>query len=1018
MFRLSPKEKILVHLEDHVEEQLGVEAKKLEPELIFSQSGIEEAINLSHRLVSEGLKELKKADLIEEKRIYLRETGRFRNFYFLTSEGILKAKELKDQLGKIKLRVRDRAETKEMKILDLVEHLEKIFKEPIGSGYSYIIKGEKHDKAYQVFKNLLERGYEGVVISNMPPKNIEKEYEIKAEIYWLSEVEGENVLKPERLEFEIMATISNFLKEAKRPVILLEGFEWLSQTNGFDTCLKWIKTVNDVVAKNNGILLLPLNPVVFSEKEFSLLSQSMKLYEPREITPVEVNYTNLIRNITPGGFLDLRTLLEPKRYVDFSDRKPELRYFVDREKELKELNDFINSRSKFLVIKGIAGIGKTVLVAKALELYKPKMNIFWHRFYKLSVLRSMLIKLAEFLAELGKEKLKNYLAIGRIDPEEIMMILEEELSAINTLLVFDNFERASAEIVDFFSLLKDLRSDLKIVVIGRGIAPFYDRRDVRVKKSVVEMTVGCLDRAGSEKLLKYRGLEKDIDRFYNLTKGHPLMLELILPETAIEAEEFLKEEILRALNEREKRCLGLASVFRFPFYPRALFIEDIDYDTIDALVEKSLLQRSANVYDLHEMLRDFFYSRLTTPRKREYHELVARYYEEEGVGTALIEAMHHNLRSSNHEKAGKLAVENGSAIIRAGYLEEFISVLAEFKLEEVQKEQHAKLLIFKGDIANLLGKWDDALKYYQLALELSSELKNDAYLAEAYRGIAKIYFPRAEYDRALENLHLALNISEQINDIHGIADVHYNIGSVCLRRGELNEAMKAFKLGLDFCHKIGDEALMAKTSSAMGVVYWSMGEYDKCIELMRKALEETKRIDDKHELARIYNNLGTAHDRRGELDKAIEWFEECVKISNKIGDVRLAGYGLSNAAEGYARKSNLSKAKKYTASALRTFERLGEKRAIAQCELNYGVIYRAEREWSKAIEHFEKAIKLAKETGDQEFPSQIYFEYGKMYKAREMKEEAKQLFENAITAYEKLGNVKKVEEVKKELQEL
>ncbi|MEW6070161.1 MAG: DUF835 domain-containing protein, partial [Candidatus Thermoplasmatota archaeon] len=529
MLKLSADERILIHLEDHIDEQFEIVAKRLQPSLIFSQSGIEEALNISHRIVSERLRKLKKDDLIEEKRVYLRETGRFRNFYFLTSNGIIKAKELKERVGKTKINVKAREETKEMKISELIEHLKKIVKEPVETGYSYIVKGERHDKAYEIFKSLLERGYEGIVISNISPKNIEKEYNIKVEIYWLSEISGKGIFHPSRLDFEVAKTITDFLNSSKKPLILLEGFEYLVQVNGFDVCSRWLKTVNDLIANRGAIFILPINPELFDKKEFMLVAQNMRIYEPREIVPVEISYANVLRYISPPNTFDLQSFLTPKRYIDFSERKPEIKYFFGRDEELKKILNFINSKANILIVKGIAGIGKTALISKALERYKIEMNVFWHRFYSFSTLRTMLTKLSDFFAKIGMERLRNYIAGGKIDVEEIGLILEEELSNIRALLVFDNFERASNEIVDFFSSLKELKTNSKIIVSGRSIAPFYDRRDVAIRKTVVELKLEGLDRASSEKLLKCRGIEKDIDRFYNLTKGHPLMLELISP---------------------------------------------------------------------------------------------------------------------------------------------------------------------------------------------------------------------------------------------------------------------------------------------------------------------------------------------------------------------------------------------------------------------------------------------------------------------------------------------------------
>jgi len=851
MLKLSAREKILILLHDHINEQISSK-----PMLIFSQSGMEEEANISHRLVSEGLKMLKKESLVEEKRFHLLETGRFRSFYFLTSDGIVKVKELKKEIDEKTLKLKEKNKVKEMKVGKVVEHLKKIS------------KGK-----------------------------------------------------------------------------------------------------------------------------------------------MEINYTNILKHILPNNFLNLADVLEIKKEVDFSERKPEVKYFVGREKALKEISNFIESGARILVIKGIAGIGKTAVVSKILEQYKG--NVFWHRFYPFSTLEGMLKKMSRFLSKIGKEKLRNYMEIGEIKTEEIMIILEEEMNE-SMLLVFDSFENANKKIVDFFSSFKDLKTGSKTVVIGRSIPSFYSRKDAVVKKNVVGMKLKELDKRSSENLLIHRGIKKDLDKLYNLTKGHPLMLELILPETAIEAEEFLRDEIIKRLNESESKALEIASVFRYPFYPRALLVGDIDYDTIDSLTEKSLFQRSYNVYDVHEILRDFCYNRLTFKQKKYYHGIASDYYKNEKGEDAVVEHVHHLLRAGNNEKAGEIIVENGNSIIKSGYAEEFMHILKSLDENQFQK-QRLPILLLKGKTSEVIGKWDDSLRHYKLLLELTGDDKESV---EAHLGIARICFPRGKYDETLNNLKDALRISKKINDIHGAADAYYGMGSVHLRKGKIDDAMNNFKLCLDFCQKTGDISLMVKTYRTMGVAYWSKGEYDKSIEIMMKALRTAEKTGDRQEIAKIYNNLGATYAKMNDYRKAIEWYEKCIKISNEIGDVRMTGYGMSNAAEEYTRKDMLDKAIDYTDKALKIFERLDEKRMITQCHLNYGIIHRNRKKWELAISHFKKAVRMAEENKDIEFLSQIYFEYGKTYKSKGEKNKAEEYFKNALTTYKELDNIEKMGEVEEELKTL
>lgn len=57
-----------------------------------------ESLGYSVERVSTGLRELISRGLIARRRLYWRETGRFRNFYFLTNDGLIEAQKLVDSL--------------------------------------------------------------------------------------------------------------------------------------------------------------------------------------------------------------------------------------------------------------------------------------------------------------------------------------------------------------------------------------------------------------------------------------------------------------------------------------------------------------------------------------------------------------------------------------------------------------------------------------------------------------------------------------------------------------------------------------------------------------------------------------------------------------------------------------------------------------------------------------------------------------------------------------------------------
>ncbi|MDI6708407.1 MAG: tetratricopeptide repeat protein, partial [Candidatus Thermoplasmatota archaeon] len=724
---------------------------------------------------------------------------------------------------------------------------------------------------------------------------------------------------------------------------------------------------------------------------------------------------NILKNITPEGFLDIRTILEPKRYVDYTDRKPEFRYFIGREKELKEINNFMGSKSKILCIKGIAGIGKTALLSKFLE--DVEMNVFWHRFSEFGTLRSLLTKASDFLSRTERRKLENYLKGERFEVEEILILLEQELKGSNSLLVFDDFQKASKEIVDFFRSFKDLETDVKTIVLGRTIPLFYDRQDVVLKKNISEMVLGGLSKESSVKLLRHRKIEKDLDRLYSLTRGHPLLLELVTPETKVEVEDYIKEEIIRRLKDEERNALELASVFRHPFPGRAV-VNGTSYDIIDGLVDKSLMQRSGEIYDLHDVLRDFTYSRLSETKRNAYHKIVAEYYEKEGREGGIIEAMYHFLKAKEQTKAAVLAINNSKNLINNGFWKELSDILEMFAQEYVSREKWTKILRWKVECYMLLGKWDDALDYANKALELCKSVDDKNTELSSLCKIAEIYVPRGKYGQALSHLERALEISQKLGDLETTIETQYLMADAYRHTPNLDKALMVLNEAIKLCDKTQNQRWLVKIYAMIGNTYWSMGEYEKSAEFYRKGLGYAEILKDRAEIARLHNNIGVIYSEKGEFDNALLEYEKCIAICSQIGYSRQLGFGLSNAAFAYARKGGDRKAEEYVEKSLVIFKKLKEKGMIGHGLIVYGLIYKNKRLWRKAEENFVGAIKSGEEIGDIYTLSLASFELAKMYQSEGDIQKAKTQFQNALECYMKLGNKTKVEEVKKELEKL
>ncbi|MDI6917396.1 MAG: tetratricopeptide repeat protein [Thermoplasmatales archaeon] len=745
--------------------------------------------------------------------------------------------------------------------------------------------------------------------------------------------------------------------------------------------------------------------------KFSYANNFLKKNVGKTVTAAEL-LTLLHRNV-----LDVKLLLKKSvGVVDFAEEKPGVKHFYGRKNELDEIKRFMSSDSKILSIRGIAGIGKTTLMSNAVDEYRIEKNVFWHRFSEFSTVKSCLKHLSEFLSMLKRNKLRGYIySKEKIDVTEVLILLEEEFKNIDALLVYDDAYKIKEEVAGFFReifcLLRRCKN-VKVMVAGRRMSGLYDRQDV-ADGFVKEIILGGLDREASRKLLKEKGI-KQAEKIYRFTGGHPLMLEIIKSEKIVgdDIYSFLKNEIYDKLNDEEKEIMGASSVFRFPFSSRFFLENNIPMDTVDGFVDGSMMERLSDVYHLHDIIRGFIYERLTETQKRRHHRTAGLYYENEKGDRALVECMYHFTKADDNRRVVAVMVKQGEKLVDRGFSDEIMALLKNFNEKTLSVNDWAVMLLLKGKIYDIAGKWDNAMSCYNSLLKLSRQIKDNEKIAETHLRIGDVYAKKSMWDTALENYRKTLKMSEFNRDRYRTAYAHFGIGSIYHRKGETNKAIQSLNKSLSIGK--GFDAVKQKTYRVLGNVYGDRGDYDKAVELYKMCLNISKKLGDKYEIVRAYNNIGAAYDSRDMDDEATRYYEKQIKLAEGAGFMRGVAYGMVNIS-GTCWKKNLEKAVWYCEKGMKIFKRLDEKMMIASAHAHYGFLLAQKKNWRKAVEHFNEGIKVGEKLGSWDALSKLHFFYGRMYKEKGELRKAKTQFRNALKYYRKLGNKTKIKETEKEI---
>ena len=758
--------------------------------------------------------------------------------------------------------------------------------------------------------------------------------------------------------------------------------------------------------------------------------KKMMVGELKDTIKENITELDIIRFTSEDGqcrVLDIREKRAADRVVDLSDKAPKIRHFFGRDSELQKINGWLKTH-KVIVIHGIAGMGKTALVAMVVEQYKGERNLMWYKLHEWDTLTGPLEQLAELLTKINRRRLKTYLSSKlNIDMTELSYILEEELKDANLLLVFDDFHKASRPIVQLFSILVEILERIKgvqIIVTTRYPMLFYDRREVMIKKIVAELHLKGLDEESSNKLLESRNIEKDLyhDAF-ELTEGHPLSLELLESDGIkrrmdLHINKYIEEEIFSKLSGQEKAMLKIASVYRYPVQPKGLFIDDsLVYETLTGLVERGLIQElSHESYDLHDFIREFFYSRFTPKERLGLHSKAAEYYLDMEGHRAWFEALHHLVNARKYKEAAKIAVDRGWELISKGYLEEFQALLNDIDLVDIAPETKGELHLVRARISDIIGEWDNALDNYKEAQLL---IKEPARQVVSFWNIGWILQKRNDWEGAMANFRKCLKVSEGLQDKRSTAEAYHGMGRVAWRQGHLKDAQDYLRKSLSFAEETDDRDIMASAYIELGRVLCVMGELEEGRKYFEESLSVLKQLENPFETSRVYNSIGWEYYReRGEWDMAKEAMVKSMLIARDVGYIEGLGPVCHSLGEYYSRMGDFKKAEQYLNESEEVFKKLGDDHGLAYNYLSRGVMGRLQKKWEEAEDYYMMAIIYFEEVGTPFDTAYAAYEHAMGLKDKGDTKEARVLLEKAKVIFSSMGAKIYLERCKKELERL
>ena len=693
--------------------------------------------------------------------------------------------------------------------------------------------------------------------------------------------------------------------------------------------------------------------------------------------------------------------------------------FTGRKNELCRFKE-VFERSNLISIEGLGGIGKTEFAAQCIELYLQQNNVIWFDCSPDSKLDSLIDSCgySDLLKGESKTELAKYSGFaGLIERDKLVVFLDNFQDVMD-----DSFKK-------YFTFSERRLRNAKFVLIAREHPSLEMIRVVPVtleglKNDSIEYAKKVID-------TYYRDVVIDDEKLKNVCEtvgGHPLAIDLAIQlihygETPheivrkfIEFKDRSEELSHRLLDEifnhpkstkEERELLLNFSIFRTKVEKTAFdYISDDPnkMNILHKLMDKQMINHYGDLYGSHPLVRVFCYHRLED--KKGLHLKASTYLKtrrKEKLDPLLEEDIfYHLLNSDLLNEWVEMISEKGEKFILSGYtnsLKEMMDKAGEKGIEQ------AIFYLYYGDIAQIKGEWNNALKYFERSysfpgfdekissmayikygemLYRKGEVKESLkYFEGGCERCKKIYYQmgiarsinniglvlekiEGNLSKALEKHQESLKIREEIGDKSGIAISLNNIGTVLDEKGDLDGALRKHQESLKIREEIGDKSGIAMSLNNIGAVLEKKDDLDGALEKHQESLKIQEEIGDKSGIAMSLNNIGTVLEKKGNLDGALEKHQESLKIQEEIGGKSGIAMSLNNIGTVLYKKGDLDGALEKCRESLKIQEEIGEKSGIATSLHNIGTFDFNRKDYNSALFNLFKSKALKNQMGIKE----------------------------------------------------
>lgn len=259
----------------------------------------------------------------------------------------------------------------------------------------------------------------------------------------------------------------------------------------------------------------------------------------------------------------------------------------------------------------------------------------------------------------------------------------------------------------------------------------------------------------------------------------------------------------------------------------------------------------------------------------------------------------------------------------------------------------------KGDQLLVEGKQQDAIGYFEQAIQLYGNDSEAKKAAEVCLKVGNLFNSIDDTDKALSNFLEGLDMMRSVNDLQGIISFQFRIARLYQNLYQLANATEYFQSALKNAIELNHIPLIQEAHYSLGNCLNWLEKREEAMDELRKSLSYESKDDNLKK--KILGSMGILFYKNSDGPQSLNYFQQALDLNDSTDkSLGFRASILKSMAMAYFLSKDCARALECLDEALECAKGLPDPGLLAVIHDHYAIVFEEMGEHKKALEHFKK----------------------------------------------------------------